>query len=161
MRSVIPLTDAQRSALHPFFNLVAKYNADGVPCAIGAQCFRDGLSVKLFHGDEAVTLADAIGGDMRDTVKTAEQSAREGTKRDMNRKNIEQLAIVDIKTWAEKQGLVISDEDAKSALDRIAKRIEEEILNGSSTERPRGLLPSNALAQGPGGSSPGPAGAMG
>ena len=87
MRAVIPLTDAQRAALRPFFKRLAKYNADGVPCAIGAQCFNDGLSIKVFHGDEAMTLAKALGGDMRDTVFTAEQSVRKGKERDLKTPN--------------------------------------------------------------------------
>ena len=85
MRTFVRLTAEQINELQAIFAALKKSSERGIKCAIGAQVFTDGLSIKVFHGEEARTLSIALGGDFSETVYTAKDSLSKGIDRDASR----------------------------------------------------------------------------
>lgn len=72
----LKLNADQLVRLMPYFNAVIKANENGKKAAIGAQIWPDGIVVKLFEGEKAAALADALGGSFDEQVSSAAQMMR-------------------------------------------------------------------------------------
>lgn len=136
MRALIKLTDGQRADLDQLFIAVRQSESIGADCAIGAQIFPDGISVKLFSGKQARTLAEALGGDMGKTVASAQQNHEEGIERDESTSNRATADYEALQTKVAEQAAMIKRcEETLSVViaDAVADDLDDWFLSAKET----------------------------
>lgn len=59
----LELTNDQKEKLSAHFEAVKRGNEKGIRTAIAGQIYKDGIVVKLIHGEAGAALSKAMGGD--------------------------------------------------------------------------------------------------